>query len=51
VGYYVPLGPRGLILQIGTFAIGVIGTFIYWRASVRRAANPMSEMAIESSGV
>ncbi len=50
MGYYVPLGPRGVILRVGTFALGVIGTFIYWRASLRRAASPITELAIESPG-
>lgn len=50
MGYYVPLGPRGLILRVGTFAIGVIGTFIYWRASQRRASRPLPELAIDAPG-
>lgn|GEM_PF-3102445 len=37
--YYVPLGPRGLILRFGTMLIGVLGGFVYWRASRRRAAS------------
>ena len=37
MAYYVPLGPRGLILRLGTAVLGVFGGLIYWRASRRRA--------------
>lgn len=40
MAYYVPLGPRGLILRFGTRLIGVFGGMIYRRASRRRAAMP-----------
>jgi hypothetical protein len=36
VAYYVPLGPRGILLRIGTSLIGVLNRMIYWRASRRR---------------
>lgn len=36
MAYYVPLGPRGTILRIGTFLIDVLGGFVYARASRRR---------------
>jgi hypothetical protein len=36
VAYYVPLGPRGILLRIGTSLIGVLNRLIYWRASRRR---------------
>lgn len=36
MAYYVPLGPRGAILRIGTFMIDVVGGFIYSRAYRRR---------------
>jgi hypothetical protein len=41
VAFYVPLGPRGLILRFGTALIGVLGGVIYRRASRRRAALPL----------
>ena len=41
MAYYVPLGPRGLILRFGTVLIGLMGRFIYWRASRRRALMPL----------
>ena len=41
MAYYVPLGPRGLILRFGTALIGVLGGVIYWRASRRRALLPI----------
>ncbi len=41
MAYYVPLGPRGLILRFGTFLIGVLGGVIYRRACRRRALVPI----------
>jgi hypothetical protein len=41
VAFYVPLGPRGLILRVGTTLIGILGSLVYWRACRRRAANPL----------
>jgi hypothetical protein len=37
VAYYVPLGPRGLLLRIGTFLIGISGGLVYTWGSWRRA--------------
>jgi hypothetical protein len=37
VAFYVPLGPRGLMLRIGTFLIGLMGGVVYRAASRRRA--------------
>ena len=37
MAYYVPLGPRGLLLRIGTFLIGISGGLVYAWASRRRA--------------
>ena len=37
MAYYVPLGPRGILLRIGTRLIGILGGLVYWRASRRRA--------------
>jgi len=38
VAFYVPLGPRGVLLRLGTFLIGVWGGLVYrvgyWRRSV-----------------
>jgi hypothetical protein len=36
VAFYVPLGVRGILFGIGTFLIGVMGGWVYWRASRRR---------------
>lgn len=41
MAFYVPLGPRGLILRFGTMLLGVLGGFVYWRASRRRARLPL----------
>jgi hypothetical protein len=44
VAYYVPLGPRGLILRIGTVLIGLMGGMVYRMASRRRAlAGPIRQ--------
>jgi hypothetical protein len=44
VAFYVPLGPRGWLLRIGTFLIGVMGGIVYRIASRRRAlAGPFSQ--------
>jgi hypothetical protein len=37
MAYYVPLGPRGVLLRIGTFLIGIMGGMVYRVASSRRA--------------
>ncbi len=39
MAFYVPLGPRGLILRIGTALIGILGSLVYWRASRHRAVS------------
>ncbi len=28
--FYVPLGPRGFLFQLGTLVIGVLGGLSYW---------------------
>lgn len=38
MAYYVPLGPRGGFLRLGTLMIDIVGGLIYHRASRRRAA-------------
>ena len=35
--FYVPLGPRGILMRLGTLFIGLVGAWVYWRASRRRA--------------
>jgi hypothetical protein len=42
VEFYVPLGPRGFLLRVGTFVIGIIGAVVYRRAARRRALLPMA---------
>lgn len=41
MAFYVPLGPRGLILRIGTMLLGVLGGFVYRRASRKRSLSPL----------
>ncbi len=36
MAFYVPLGPRGIHFRVGTGLIGVLGSWVYWRASRRR---------------
>jgi hypothetical protein len=36
VAFYVPLGPRGALLRIGTFVIGILGGLVYGLACRRR---------------
>ena len=38
--FYVPLGPRGFLLRLGTFLIGVLGGVVYRQAARRRALSP-----------
>jgi hypothetical protein len=37
VAFYVPLGPRGLLIQLGTFVISIWGGLAYGLAHRRRA--------------
>jgi hypothetical protein len=49
VEFYVPLGPRGFLLRVGTFLIGVLGSVVYRQAARRRAllpANPPLSFAL-----
>ena len=44
MAFYVPLGPRGLLLRIGTFVIGILGGLVYRSACRRRAlAGPIPQ--------
>jgi hypothetical protein len=36
MAFYVKLGPRGILFRAGTILIGVLGSWVYWRASRRR---------------
>jgi hypothetical protein len=36
VAYYVSLGSRGILLQLGTRLISIVGGLVYWHASRRR---------------
>jgi hypothetical protein len=36
MAYYVPLGPRGALLRVGTFLIDILGGLAYSRAYRRR---------------
>ena len=50
--FYVPLGIRGVLFRIGTALIGVMGGWVYWRASRRRAvllaAVPVSDLIADA---
>lgn len=44
MAFYVPLGPRGIIFQLGTCLIGLMGGVVYRVASHRRAlAGPIPQ--------
>ena len=36
MAFYVKLGPRGILFRAGTIVIGVMGSWVYWRATRRR---------------
>jgi hypothetical protein len=40
VPYYVPLGPRGVLIRVGTFLLGLWGGVIYEVARRRRELVP-----------
>ncbi len=40
MAFYVPLGPRGLLMRLGSLVLGVAGGLVYWRASRRRSEIP-----------
>ena len=44
MAFYVKLGPRGLIFRVGTILIGVLGSWVYWRASRRRGMMEPAEL-------
>ena len=55
MAFYVKLGPRGVIFRVGTILIGVLGSWVYWRASRRRGMmvglNPATEKAGSSQRI
>ena len=46
MAYYVPLGPRGVLLRIGTFVIGIWGGLVYQLACRRRALTAYSHQPL-----
>ncbi len=41
MAFYVPLGPRGVLLRIGTFVIGIWGGLVYgWACRHRTMSVP-----------
>ena len=38
--FYVPVGPRGILLKAGLILAGVLGPLAYWRAWLRRQEAP-----------
>ena len=45
MAFYVKLGPRGFVFRAGTILIGVMGSWVYWRARRRRVAGPTTALA------
>lgn len=44
MAFYVPLGPRGVLLRIGTFVIGIWGGLVYrWACRRRALASPIPQ--------
>ena len=44
--FYVPVGPRGILLKAGMILAGVLGPLAYWLAWLRREeASPPSLVA------
>jgi hypothetical protein len=41
MAFYVPLGPRGFLFNLGTLLIGIFGGWVYWRASRRRSVSDL----------
>ena len=41
--YYVPVGPGGVFFRVGMAVTGMMGSFVYWRASRRRGAAILME--------
>jgi hypothetical protein len=44
MAFYVKLGHRGLVFRVGTILIGVLGSWVYWRASRRRGMMEESKL-------
>jgi hypothetical protein len=44
MAFYVKLGPRGILFRVGTLLIGVLGSWVYWRASRRRGMMAVAEL-------
>jgi Carbon-nitrogen hydrolase len=42
MAFYVAVGPRGLLFQVGMILTGLMGPLTYWLASRRRAAVPVT---------
>jgi hypothetical protein len=40
MAYYVPLGPRGILMRLGSLVLAVAGGLVYWRSSRRRSGIP-----------
>ena len=38
--FYVPVGPRGVLFRVGSLLTTVMGSWVYWRATRRRALTP-----------
>ena len=40
MAYYIPLGPRGLLMRLGSLVLDIAGGLFYWRSSRRRPELP-----------
>ena len=45
MAFYVKLGPRGVVFRAGTILIGLLGSWVYWRARRRRVMMVSSNLA------
>ena len=45
MAYYVPLGPRGILMRLGSLVLAVAGSLVYWRSSRRRPEIPARWLA------
>lgn len=45
--FYIPLGPLGFILRVGTIITGILGCWVYWRDSRRRDLIPAPLPVVE----
>jgi hypothetical protein len=42
--FYVPVGAGGTLFRVGSIVTGLLGSVVYWRASLRRGTTRNSEV-------